>query len=200
MCIRDRSGPKQWIHWGGIQRTRRRSGKNTVGNLMERIAARKLARGLEDRGTLPANQGRGFRPEHAHGKMQMMCTKDPSGTNKQWLWQSISRMLTTESSSSCWWTCSFNMESAWLCRLQERSWKEQWLCSLETGLCSSSAYNGPTTRITALAGPVRCLYQGPGGSEPKWTQQDSHTGRWRGHIQIIKGLRGGSRSSATTTG
>ena len=49
------------------------------------------------------------------GKMQlhlhMMCTKDCRGKNKQWLWQLISRMLTTESSLSCWWTCSFNMET-----------------------------------------------------------------------------------------
>ena len=40
----------------------RRSGRNTVGHLMERIAARKLARDLEDREILPENRG-GFRPE-----------------------------------------------------------------------------------------------------------------------------------------
>ena len=34
---------------------------NTIGKLMERIIARKLARDLEDRKMLPANQG-GFRP------------------------------------------------------------------------------------------------------------------------------------------
>ena len=44
--------------------------------------------------------------------LQVTCTKDSSGKNKQWLWQSVSRMLTTESSSSCWWTCTSNMESA----------------------------------------------------------------------------------------
>ena len=67
-------------------------------------------------------------------------------------------------------------------------------------LCSSSVHNGPTTRITALATPLQCLSQRPGRSEPKRTQQDSHTGRWRTQIQSIKGLPGGSRSSATTTG
>ena len=35
--------------------------QNTIGKLMERIVARKLARDLEDRKILPANQG-GFRP------------------------------------------------------------------------------------------------------------------------------------------
>ena len=44
-------------------------------------------------------------------------------------------------------------------------------------LCSSSAHNGPTTRITTLASLIQCLHQRPGRSEPKWTQQDSHTGR-----------------------
>ena len=44
-------------------------------------------------------------------------------------------------------------------------------------LCSSSAHNGPTTRISALTGPLLCIHQRPGRSEPKWTQQDSHTGR-----------------------
>ena len=33
------------------------------------------------------------------------------------------------------------------------------------------------TRITALTGPLQCIHQRPGRSEPKWTQQDSHTGR-----------------------
>ena len=40
---------------------RRRSGRNTVGHLMERIAARKLAR----------IRGGGSDQEHAHGKMQL---------------------------------------------------------------------------------------------------------------------------------
>ena len=42
-------------------------------------------------------------------------------------------------------------------------------------LCSSSAHNGPTTRITTLASPFQCIHQRPGRSEPKWTQQDSQT-------------------------
>ena len=44
-------------------------------------------------------------------------------------------------------------------------------------LCSSSAHNVPTARITALAGPLQCIHQRPGRSEPKWTQQDSYAGR-----------------------
>ena len=30
-------------------------------------------------------------------------------------------------------------------------------------------------------------------AEPKWAQQDSYTGKWRAHIQNIRGLPGGSR-------
>ena len=44
-------------------------------------------------------------------------------------------------------------------------------------LCSSSAHNGPTARITALAGPLQCIHQGPGRSEPEWTEQDSYSVR-----------------------
>ena len=60
-------------------------------------------------------------------------------------------------------------------------------------LFTSSFHNGHTTRITALAGPLQCLYHRPGRPEPKWAQQDSHTARWRVHIQNIKGLPGGNK-------
>ena len=55
---------------------RRRSGRNTVGHLMERIAARKLARDLEDRGILPANQVRGSRPGTCTWKNATAFTDD----------------------------------------------------------------------------------------------------------------------------
>ena len=67
-------------------------------------------------------------------------------------------------------------------------------------LCSSSAHNGPTTRITALGDPLQCLRQRPSRSEAKWTQQDSYRDRRRVHIQNIKGLPGGRWRNATTTG
>ena len=41
-------------------------------------------------------------------------------------------------------------------------------------LCSSPAHNGPTTRIITLAGPLQCIHQGPGRSEPKWAQQGTN--------------------------
>ena len=77
--------------------------QNTAGKLMEHTITRKLTRDLEDRKILPVNQG-GSDQESAHEKMQLhfhICTEDFRGKNKQWLWQSVSRMLTTESSSSC---------------------------------------------------------------------------------------------------
>ena len=67
--------------------------QNTAGKFMERIVARKLARDLEEREILPANQ-EGSDQYNAHGKIQlhlhMTCTKDSRGKKKQWLWQSIS--------------------------------------------------------------------------------------------------------------
>ena len=45
-----------------------------------------------------------------------------------------------------------------------------------------------------------CLHQRPGRPEPKWAQQDSRTGRWRGHMQNIKGDTGNSQSNATPGG
>ena len=92
--------------------------QNTVGKLMERIVAthetRQRPRGERD--TLckslggGGGGGGGADQENAHGKvqlhLQMTCTKDSSEKNKQRLCQSISRMLKTESSSSCWWTCT----------------------------------------------------------------------------------------------
>ena len=71
--------------------------QKTVKKLMERTVARKLAGDLENR----ENSDQ----ENPHGKIQlhlhMTCTKDSRGKNKQWLWQSVSRMLTTKSSPSC---------------------------------------------------------------------------------------------------
>ena len=43
--------------------------------------------------------------------------------------------------------------------------------------------------ITALASPLQCLHQRPGRYEPKWTQQDSHTGRWWAHKIYTKHQR-----------
>ena len=63
--------------------------QNTVAELLKRVVARKMRLLLH-----------------------MTCTKDSRGKNKQRLWKSILRMLTTESISSCWWNYSCNMESA----------------------------------------------------------------------------------------
>ena len=60
---------------------------------------------------------------------------------------------------------------------------------MELELSSSSAHNRPTTVITALASPLQCLHQRPGRYEPKWTQQDSHTGRWWTHKLYTKHQR-----------
>ena len=73
----------------------------------------------------------------------------------------------------------FSIESAYHCPggLQEHSWKEQWLYSLETGalplIRSQWAYHKDhrSCRSSSMSTPR------PGRSEPKWTQQDSHTDR-----------------------
>ena len=61
--------------------------------------------------------------------------------------------------------------------LQKGSWTEQWSGSLETGeALPPISSQQPTTRITALAGPLQYLtQQGPGRSEPKWAQHGTHT-------------------------
>ena len=60
--------------------------------------------------------------------------------------------------------------------------------ALKLDVCSPSAHNRPTTRITVLAGPLQCTHQRSGRSETKWTQQDrSCEGRFLGkrfHQQI----------------
>ena len=60
----------------------------------------KLARDLEQRDILPANQ-EGSDQENAHGKIQLhlhlTCTKGFQRKEQAMLWQSISRMFTTES-------------------------------------------------------------------------------------------------------
>ena len=76
--------------------------QNTVGKLMEHIVARKLTRDLMDRKILLANHWGGggvHMGKYSCICIYMTCTKDSRGKNKvQWLWQLISRILTTESS------------------------------------------------------------------------------------------------------
>ena len=136
---------------------------NTVGKLMERLVGRKLARHLKEREILPADQ-EGWDQYNAHGKIQlhlhMTCTKDSRGKNKQWLCQSISRLLTTESipaaegpAYSLWSqpnTDPVGCRSAPGKNSDYAAWKLE--------VCPSSAHNGPTTKITVLTDPLQCLY------------------------------------------
>ena len=117
--------------------------QNTMGKLMERIVARKLAQDLERRNILPPplppQTKEDTEQENPHGKTQpdshTMSTKDSKGRNKLWPWQSIWKMRTTECSSNCWWNSFGNMASAWRSQdgSQQHSWKERLPCDLETG-------------------------------------------------------------------
>ena len=137
--------------------------QNTVGKLMERTVSRKLARDLEEREILPANQ-EGLDQYNAHGKIKldlhMTCTKNSRGKNKQWLWQSISRMLTEESIQAA----DGPARTIWSqpntdpvgCR--SAPGKNSVYAAWKLEVCPSSSHNGPTTRITVLTDPLQCLY------------------------------------------
>ena len=92
----------------------------------------------------------------------MACTKDSRGKNKQQLWQSISRMLT----KSPFQAADGPAHSIWsqpntdLVCCRSTPGKKNGYAAWKLKLCSSSAHNGPTTRITALAGPLQCLTKG----------------------------------------
>ena len=129
--------------------------QNNVGKLMGRIVGRKLARYLEEREILPVNQGDSDQ-YNAHGKIQlhlnMTYTKDSRGKNKQWLWQSIFRMLTTEfiqaaegPARTIWSQPNTDPVG---CR--SAPGKNSVYAAWKLELCPSSAHFGPTTRITVL--------------------------------------------------
>ena len=65
--------------------------------------------------------------------------------------------------SSWWGTCSFTIESAYH--------------------CSSSAQNGPTTRITFLTKPLQCLYTKVQADVNQTGPTVSHTGKWLAHTK-----------------
>ena len=90
----------------------------------------------------------------------MACTKDSRGKNKQWLWQSISRMLTTEfiqaaegPARTIWSQPNIDPVG---CR--SAPGKNSVYAGWKLELCPSSAHTGPTTRITVLTDPLQCLY------------------------------------------
>ena len=62
------------------------------------------------------------------------------------------------------------------------SFKSRPSCTLhKVNLACSWQFQDITSGIV-----VNPFVGGPGRSEPKWTQHDSHSGRWRVHIQNIK--------------
>ena len=135
----------------------------TVGKLMERIVARKLARDLEERKILPANQ-EGSDQYNAHVKIQlhlhMTYTKDSRRKNKQRLRQSISRMLTTESIQAAEGPARtiWNQPNIDPVRCRSAPGKNSVYAAWKLEVCPSSAHTGPTTRITVLTDPLQCLY------------------------------------------
>ena len=78
--------------------------RNSSGELMERIVARKLAQVLEKRNVLPPNQG-GYRAGKTTwanaARLHTMSTEDSGGMNKLWSWRSILKIRTTGCSSNC---------------------------------------------------------------------------------------------------
>ena len=137
--------------------------QNNVGKLMGRIVGRKLVRYLEEREILPVNQGDSDQ-YNAHGKIQlhlnMTYTKDSRGKNKQWLWHSIFRMLTTESIQAADGPARtiWSQPNTDPVGYRSAPGKNSVYAAWKLEVCPSSAHFGRTTRITVLTDPLQCLY------------------------------------------
>ena len=92
--------------------------------------------------------------KNPHEKLQlhlhMTYMKDFRGKNKQWLWQSVLRTHTTQSISSYDGPAHviWSQPKADLVDCRSTPGKNSGYATWKLELCSSSAHNGPTTRIT----------------------------------------------------
>ena len=135
---------------------------------MERIAARKLARDLEDRGILPANQVRGSRPGTCTWKNATAFT-DGVYEGSQRNEQAVAVAIDLEDAYN---RVQFKLLIDMLMQYGVCLTLTRWIAGallertvvIQLGNCSSSAYNEPTTRITALGDPLQCLCQRPSRS------------------------------------
>ena len=134
--------------------------QNTVGKLMECFVARKLARDLKDREILSANRGvgvggvqtrkmqlhlhiydmyKGFQRKEQSTVAVAINLKDTYNRVQLKLLMNLLIQYGVSLILTQW------VAGALLERTGYAAWKLE--------LCSSSAHNGPTTRITALTGP-----------------------------------------------
>ena len=139
--------------------------QNTVWKLMECIVARELARDLEDKEIISCKLGRGKR--HM-GKCSCIC---------RWRVRRIPEERTNSGCDIRSRACSqqspvqaaggtvhaiWNEPNTDPVSCRSAPGKNGGYTAWKVELCSSSAHNGPTTRITALASILHCLHQRPG--------------------------------------
>ena len=136
--------------------------QNTAGKLMERTVARKLARDLEDREILPENRGGGGgggvqTRKMLMGKCSCIC-----------IWR-VRRIPEERTSSGC------SNRSRGCLQQSPVQGADGPAHPVGVSLTLTRWVAGELLERTVVMQLGNC--QRPGRSEPKWTQQDSHTGK-----------------------